>query len=336
MDEMSSTNRTLLWTVIILFFGVAMGLCWWFFLRPSEIANLETPLKESGSQETRTKEKWTRSDQPILKNVTSTDTHKLSDGTFRMFYMNEGKIVYANSSDGINFDTAQPTGIVEDKDMFISNPSLLEIKTNEWIMIYEQQPIQKTGSSTVPGTKTQRNLYLAVSADGKSFIKLGLAIDSSKEDNFFASVPDLVKLPNGSVRLYFVSGGDAIASAVSPDGKNWQRENGFRLKDKAVDPDVLVLQEGAETHYVMYYSVLTGADNKLYKAISKDGLVWEKTQSVVNPLAKSSSVLDPDVFELSPNHFKMFFGEARDANTAFGGAGQIDLYSAELSGSVFE
>ncbi|MFH1855110.1 MAG: hypothetical protein ABH810_01750 [bacterium] len=292
----------------------------------------KTSQDNEASIQTRTaSETWTRSQDIVLKNTTSSDTHKLTGGTFRMYYMNNGKIVYADSSDTEVFTDPVPTGISENEGTFISNPAVLMVSEGNWIMIYEQQPIQPKGlgGKTPPGPSTQRNLYLATSIDGKSFTKSGLAIDSSKDDEYFASVPDLVLLPDGQIRMYYVSGGEAVASALSPDGKTFTRENGYRLENSAVDPDVLI----KDGKWIMYYSNLNPQKNGLYKAYSSDGLNWTEIEGQVVSKTGDNAIVDPDVVETANNEFVMFFGESSGGSST--GGDQINLYRATYSGNIF-
>lgn len=321
--ELKSGGKVFLWLMLLILAAAIVFGAYWYFFKP-ETKEIEKNTEES-AKTAPTAENWTRSSIYLFKNVTSVDTHKLSDGTYRMYMMKDGKIVYLDSEDAKNFSDPVSTGIKEDDGMFISNPAALEIKADNWIMIYEQQPVQKKGAQeSEPGTNNQRNLYLATSKDGKTFEKTGVAIDSSKADNFFASVPDLVKTDDGKIRLYYVSGGEAIGSAISSDGLSWTRESGYRLENKAVDPDVIKKDDT----WIMYYSVLTGPDNRLYKATSTDGLKWSGKEEVVKPLNSNSSVVDPDVVNISTNQYRMFFGEALAGDSTV--PGEIDLYYADL------
>lgn len=289
----------------------------------------------NNSEQIETEEIWTRGDHIVLEGVTSSDTHKLADGIYRMYYMNDAKIIFADSTDGLLFGTGTPTGITEDTGKMISNPSVLNLSDGNWIMIYEQQPMRKTNSGqTPPGPDSQRDLYLATSLDGKSFTKVGIAIDSSKEDNYFASVPDLVLLPDGKIRMYYVSGGEAIGSAISSDnGKTWKRETGYRLADKAVDPDVILKDENGTKKWVMYFSTLTGGGNSLYKATSEDGLTWVKGQEILKSLSSQTNIVDPDVVNLYGNNYRMYFGEAKE-NGANGQPSQFNLNYADTGKEI--
>jgi hypothetical protein len=201
-------------------------------------------------------------------------------------------------------------------------------------MIYEQAPRRQPGQTgNVPaGPTNQRNLYRATSNDGISWSKQGLAIDSSVNDNYFASVPDLVLLPESKVRMYYVCRGDSVCSQISSDnGTSWTKESGFRLTDTAVDPNVLY----ENNQWIMYYSILNPSKNGLYKAVSKDGLLWTELEGQI--IAKSSArnaIVDPDVYEIANGSYVMNFGEST-SNGSTGGE-QINLYNATFQGEIFE
>lgn len=334
-DNSKPKKNWIIWLIVIVV--IALLILGYFYFKNKNIKLLSTSTptaSTSASVSVTPEEKWTKSDKLIF-NATSSDTHKLSTGTYRMYLMLDGNIVYSDSSDAINFQTPINTGITEINNRMISNPSVLEISPNNWIMIYEEQPMRKAGQNDgPPGPETQRNLYLATSTDGKTFQKAGIAIDSSKEDNYFASVPDLVMLPDGRIRMYYVSGGNAIGSAISTDnGQTWKRESGYRLTNNAVDPDVLLKKSGDQTTWVMYYSELTGANNRIYKSTSKDGLNWSQGVIVLAPNTSGDTVIDPDVVEIDANHFRMFYGEmAGDSTTS---TSQPSLYYADYQGNIF-
>ncbi len=318
-------NKVLIIVLIVVILGGVGFFAYWYLIKQSSTSTQTTTTPA----ETET---WVKNKTVLLENTTSTDTHKLDDGTFRMYLMKDGGISYADSKDATTFDTAVPTGVKESQGKFISNPSVLKIKDGDWIMVYEQQPMQQPGQKKGPaGPESQRDLYLAISKDGKAFTSTGIAIDSSKDDNYFASVPDLVKTPDNKIRLYYVCGGEATCSAISSDGKSFTKEAGIRMADKAVDPDVLI----KNGKWVMYFSILEGAGNKFYKATSTDGLTWKKGDIVLRPDTEQGSIVDPDVIEIAPNKWRMFFGEMAEGEGQMGGQTQINLFYADFSGDIF-
>jgi len=315
--------------ILFLAIGLTIGL-----LKYRSKISIQTSPSPSASAK---KEVWTKNSAVLFQNVTSTDTLKMDDDTFRMFFQKNGKIVYADSKDATTFSDPASTGIDENPGKFNSNPTVFKIKDNDWIMIYEEQPQLPKGAEKGPGPGTQRNLLLATSEDGKNFAKAGVAVDSAKEDRYFASVPKLVKLPGSKIRMYYVSEGDKIASAISDDGKTWTREKGFRLEDLAVDPDpILKVCCGGTQNWVMYFATLEGSNNKFYKATSRDGINWQKGEIVLRSNSEKGAIVDPDVVEVSPGKWRMFFGEMADGSGQMGRSAQIDLYYADFEGDIFE
>ena len=327
-NKYDQNGFSLIEVLIVLFIIAILGTVgWWVWHRSHKVVNISTPTnkvlnnKGPSVSVSQTAENWTTSNKMVLANTTSTDTHKLSDGTYRMYYMHDGNIVYSDSTDAVNFSAPNPTGVNGGPGAMLSNPSVLEIKTGDWIMIYEQD------FGTNPQT-AQRNLYLATSSDGMHFTEAGIAVDSSKQDNNFASVPNLILLPNGTVRMYYVCGGQDICARDSSDnGKTWIKDT-FKFNQTNVgDPDVL----RSGNNWVMYFTNLNPDSNGIYKAYSSDGLNWTALNGPVIEKTNSNYVnVDPDVVETSSNHFTMFYGQASDPSSP------LNLYSASYRGNIFQ
>jgi hypothetical protein len=349
MNEQDQPHKSFLakwWWVIILII-IALGVLL-MFLRGDEDTWIKdkagnwikhgNPSSESPNSQSpaaKKAESWIRDSMIFMPNTTSTDTHKISDGLFRMFLNSQGSIAYAESADGKTFSSPISTEITEDAGKMLSNPAALQLADNSWIMLYEQAPQQKPGQKQgSPGTANQRNLYLATSTDGKTFIKQGIAIDSRVDDNYFASVPDLALLPDNNIRLYYVCGGESICSRLSSDnGKTWAKESGYRLTDMAVDPDVKIKTVDNKTKWVMYYSILEPSKNGLYKATSQDGLTWTPIDGQIISKTGDNAIVDPDVLEITPNNWVMYFGESGGASST--GGEQINLYRSTYEGDIF-
>ncbi|MDP1710814.1 MAG: hypothetical protein Q8L46_02645 [candidate division WWE3 bacterium] len=136
----------------------------------------------------------------------------------------------------------------------------------------------------------------ALSSDGRSFtIEDGVRVPGT--------MPAIVKLPDGSWRIYFASpsgetspaeGGASFAaniikSAVSTDGLSWTIEEGTRLlpggefdPDNIVHPSVISRPEGG---YRMYYDGEVRRSEqdftrRILSATSSDGVTWTKDPGV--------------------------------------------------------
>lgn len=152
-----------------------------------------------------------------------------------------------------------------------------------------------------PGFEAQ--VYSAVSPDGITWTK------EDGERMKGATFPSVLKLPDGTWRMYFQGAvlgsppASAILSATSKDGLNWTKEEGVRIKRSAqgtydtenvADPSVVRLSDGT---YLMVYRGQAGENtyNKtdefrkkpmsidyLISATSKDGLSWTPLNLIVD------------------------------------------------------
>lgn len=279
-------------------------------------------------------ETWTISDQPILENVTGTSTIVLPDGTIAMYFERDGTIWRATSSDGVAFSQAESTGIADDPTIpyvqrpVVGKPSVLQVASHEFIMVYEQSVRQQ---ASVPQIDQPRNLFLARSADGLAFTPSGIIVDSSRDDAGWATDPDLVVLPDTTLRLFYVSKSDRVASLHSDDdGRTWVHE-GERLPRISYDPDLTYVG----SNYVLYYAYpgesVSGTGTlqsvtQIRKALSADGLTFEKTAQTLITGASLLDAADPDVITQPDGTVRMYFGLLRPGT----GAGNLayDLYTA--------
>lgn len=136
----------------------------------------------------------------------------------------------------------------------------------------------------VPGNRLE--VFSAVSTDG---------VNWTREDGVrktFATFPDVIKLPDGTFRMYFQNAG-VIKSAVSSGGLNWKDEPGIRVdKDEegfdlenVAAQSTTILDDGT---YIMVYrgtirepyqtsEKIPNRDTHIYFwAKSSDGLTFEK------------------------------------------------------------
>lgn len=329
---------SLLEVLLVVAIAAILGLVGWkvFSGNSKKATNTSSSVKSLSSvKSSQSAQSWTRLAGVVMPGITSTDTHVISPGHYRMYYLNGASgLVYADSTDGRTWSSPVSLGITPNPGMVISNPAALRLANGNWIMLYEQSQATKPGPNGPPpfGPNNQHNLYLATSTDGKTFSPAGLAIDSSKADGYFASVPNMVLLPNGNIRVYYVSGGQNIASAISTnDGKTWTRESGYRLAGG--DPDVFY----SNGKWVMYYTDITPNQNGLHEAVSTDGLHWTTLKGqVVKKTSSDYAIIDPDVFKVSTDKYIMNFNEAPPGqNGQPSSPNQGGLEQAEYNGNIF-
>ena len=138
-------SRTWVWALVIIIVLAGVGGGVYFLIKKDKPDNSTDSTSSSKSSVTATAEQWEAGGEIVLANTTSSDTHKISDNLFRMYYMGKGGILYTESSDGIKFGEGVQTGVTEDPGKMISNPSVQKIYDGKWIMIYEEQPQKAPG-----------------------------------------------------------------------------------------------------------------------------------------------------------------------------------------------
>lgn len=136
----------------------------------------------------------------------------------------------------------------------------------------------------VPGNNLE--VFSSLSTDG---------INWTREEGIrktFATFPDVIKLPDGTFRMYFQNAG-VIKSAVSSDGLNWRDEAGIRIdkSEEGFDLENVAAQSAtilADGTYAMVYrgtinepyqtsEKIPNKDTQIYFwAKSSDGLTFEK------------------------------------------------------------
>ena len=160
-----------------------------------------------------------------------------------------------------------------------------------------------------PGQAVHK-IFSAISSDGLTFQKEGVRIDSQTTgDNGWASVPEAVKLANGKIRIYYVSGDFAaqggIMSAISSDGLNFTKEAGARAAGM-VDPAVVLLPDNS---FLLFAASINSQmppylPTGIYLLASPDGLVFGGRQVVL----QDSNVFDPSVAQLDANTLRVYYG----------------------------
>ena len=225
---------------------------------------------------------------------------KLDDGRIRLYYCGQGGILSAVSSDGLEFKQESGTRLAG------CDPTMVKLDDGRVRMYYKV--------SSGPGGPGQavHKVHSAVSSDGLAFQDEGLRIDSEKTgDKGWASVPDAIKLSDGRVRIYYVSGDPemrgGIASAISSDGLAFTREQGSRAPE-LVDPAILPLPEGGFALFVAVIG-MGGFGPKIPKGIyyllSPDGLRFEEPK----PLIQEDGVYDPAPVWIDGKTIRVFYGK---------------------------
>jgi len=231
-----------------------------------------------------------------------------------MYYGGPGGILSAVSDEGLTFRKEPavriPSGGPGSPEAIASDPTLVVLKDGRARMYYK--------GATGPGGPGQsvHSVFSAVSTDGLRFEKEGIRIDSQQTpDRGWASVPEALVLPDGRVRLYYVSDGldvkHGIVSAISDDGLNFTREE-TRLTG-FVDPAVIRLADGSYLMLAVAFPFgpggkLTDATPGIYSFISQDGINFEDRQLV---LAGEGNI-DPAIIDSGDGTFRVYYWNIMD------------------------
>lgn len=231
--------------------------------------------------------------------------HKLKDGKARLYYCNSKGILSAVSKDGMAFTKEQGVRISPGAgfETIVCDPTIVDLPDGKMRMYYKGANSQNPG----PGQSIHK-IYSAISSDGLTFQKEGLRIDSETNgDNGWASVPDAITLPDGRVRLYYVTAAEmqhGIGSAISSDGLNFVKEPGIRVEN-LVDPALVKI--GGK--YLLFAASIDEGFARVPRGIyyleSSDGFDFNEPVAVF----QGDNVYDPSVLKIDDNTLRVFYGK---------------------------
>ncbi|MEM3163930.1 MAG: hypothetical protein QXO51_00675 [Halobacteria archaeon] len=267
---------------------------------------------------------WTRDSGTRVADGSVPFGWRLADGRTRLYYCGKGGIRSAISSNGLDFADEPGTRMAPDPsstyERVVCDPTLVALEDGRVRMYYKGGDGKEGG----PGTAVHK-VFSAVSSDGLTFTKEGLRIDPDKTgDRGWASVPEAIKLPDGRVRIYYVTGdlenNNGIASAISNDGLTFTKEPGARVRN-LVDPALLLLPDGRFLLLAANPGAYRDIPAGIYAYTSQDGLTFGDRQTVL----QQSMVFDPTVLQLDGSTLRVFFG----AQSGQGGPGQMPSMSTQ-------
>ncbi len=170
-------------------------------------------------------------------------------------------------------------------------------------------------------------------ADGVSHGALTSTGLSATADQRAWGVPDAVVLPDGKVRIYYVTVDiqsspcpEVIKSVTSTDtsGLKFVKDAGTRLSGGYVDAEVL---RARTSDWLMITSRGPGcAPQRLFVFTSTDGLTWASQGSAIT--GTDANRLDPSGYEFSQNKFRIYYSYATMGNAL---TGPFAIHRATLS-----
>jgi hypothetical protein len=137
-------------------------------------------------------------------------------------------------------------------------------------------------------------LYRATSVDGVNFDTLQPVYTQSRT----MVDPFVLRMPDGSFRLYVLSDQEGIISAVSSDGLAFTREDGVRSSVGDV-PGALLLPDNRVRLFV--------CNGMIISYISSDGLNFTEESGVRIPADSNTVVHNPQPIQLNDGSYLMLF-----------------------------
>lgn len=247
---------------------------------------------------------WTFTADPGVRmpNGVSPKVIRLADGVLLAYVTDIGPMSVYRSSDGLTFtqiDAQTPPG---------HDATIVSLPDGRWRMYYDVQPDPSGGIE----------IDSAVSSDALTWtVEAGTRISLANSN--IGGVPEATVLPDGSVRIYYIVGGngrlETIDSATSTDGLTFNADSDPRLTGGYVDPAVVRLSDGT---WLMAVSRTPREQQRIYLAHSVDGLRWTVDPQPIILLANGANALDPTLLPLADGSIRVYFAEAAKGNQLSG------------------
>ncbi len=238
----------------------------------------------------------------------------IKNNEYWMYYTARG-IELAKSSDGLNFINAGK--VIDERAIngvdMVTNPAVFETKDGKYRMIYEGSRLaedEKGGHY-----QSDRKLYSAISNDGILWaVEEGVRFQDAgdgKPGELFTSVPDIIRLSDGRLRMYYTRGATSATALSNDEGLTWTKETDLKLFRKvAIDPDVLLLDDGT---YKLFFTTFEDefgiGEQWMASANSADGINFAVDEGkLLEPSTAGGLVTDPDVIKVD-NGYRMYYGE---------------------------
>lgn len=259
---------------------------------------------DSDSGSSTSESQWVFTDDGVELGISgvSPEAILLNDGSVRLYVTDLGIKVYV-SSDGLTFTVvgaSPPQG---------SDPTLILLDDGTYRMYFVKE---EDGN---------QEIWTAISPDGLSFTEESGTGIKNTSGSVAWGVPDSVKTPNGSVRLYWVddptgasaSDFEVIKSAIAEDGLTFTIEDGFRTEDGFVDPYILKAEDENWVGLFATTPEVSRLPQEIYVGTSTDGLTWT-IESVPIITISGGNVLDPTAVSLGDGSYRVYYSATPDTD----------------------
>ena len=236
------------------------------------------------------------------------------DNQYFMYYTWDG-IELATSSDGLNFANRQSVvknGAIGSEQEMVTNPAVFKLLDGRYRMIYEGSKWAKDEKGGQ--YQTDRKLYSAISSNGKNWEKEeGMRFwdyGDGKSNEIFTSVPDVIRLADNRLRMYYTRGATSATALSGDEGLTWAKETDLKLRKVAIDMDIIRLDDGT---YKLFFTTFADefgfGEQWMMSASSTDGVNFVIDEGkIIEPSTSEGLVTDPDVIKID-NGYRMYYGE---------------------------
>ena len=271
---------------------------------------------------------WTKEKKVITQGVSSSIIIK--DNKYLMYYTGNG-IELAVSEDGLNFikkGRIIENGPVDSEQEMVTNPTVFQLLDKSYRMIYE-------GSLWAEDERDHRyqmdrKLYSAISSDGEKWFKEeGVRFwdyGDGKPGEVFTSVPDIIRLPDNRLRMYYTRGATSAIALSNDEGLTWTKEVDLKLRKVAIDLDILLLDDNM---YKLFFTTFEDefgfGEQWMMSADSIDGINFVINENkIIESSTLGGLITDPDVIKTDKG-YRMYYGEFKN------GKFESDIMSAFAS-----
>ena len=245
------------------------------------------------------------------------------DYEYVMYYTGES-IQIAKSFDGLTYEKVGV--VVKNEDLgsmqeMVTNPAIIELNNGSFRMIYEgsrwEQAIDKSTQEYKPG-QTDRRLFSAFSTDGFTWTKEeGVRFQDygdGKPNELFTSVPDIIRLDSGDLRMYYTRGITSATALSQDEGLSWTKEGNMDLGRIVIDPDIIRFDDGNyKLFFASFDSQFGVGDQYIMSASSSDGLTFTVDSGKrLEPISENNNLLDPDIILLPDGSYRMYYSEMQN------------------------
>ena len=251
---------------------------------------------------------WIRESGVRIDNGVSSATNIIDD-MYVMYYTADG-IQIAKSFDGLTFEKAgvavqngEPGSMQE----MISNSAVFELSNGSYRMIYEGRD-----------SNQDRRFFSAFSMDGFNWIKEeGIRFQDygdGKPGELFTSVPDIIRLDNDDLRMYYTRGISSATALSTDEGITWIKEGNLDFDRIVIDPDIIRLDDGSYKLFFTSFDEEFGVGPQyVMSASSSDGLSFTIDEGKrLEPVSENKLLLDPDIIRLSDGSYRMYYSEMQN------------------------